>query len=143
MPQRLDLLARHHNRLLEIMSTAGPLITATSAGADLEALAFLRQEMTEALAAYQRFVHEAIYAPLAGAAQSPAGRDALALKLGCIEVQLDYDRFRQRWARRDALASWSEYRLSAAAMMKRVRDHVAQARLLSTSWAPSAAVRAA
>lgn len=138
MSQRLNLLARHHSRLLEIMGTARPLITSSAERADLVALRHLRREMVEALAAYQRFVHEEIFEPARTSGSRAARADAQELKIGCIDIQVAYDAFGIRWSRRNALESWSEYRLSSIRMMKRVRDHIRQVQSFETNWALAA-----
>lgn len=134
MSQRIDLLARHHLRLLEIIATARPMLTALSHEADLGGLRHLRREMVEALVAYQRFVHEEVFEPTMQNGSPEARRDALELKLDCIRLQQDYDAFGLRWAQRNALSSWSEYRLSAVRMMKQFRDHVLAVNDLRKGW---------
>ncbi|WHU03729.1 MULTISPECIES: hypothetical protein [unclassified Sphingomonas] len=135
MSRRLDILTRHHDRLIEIMATARTQITDSVKGADLDALRHLRREMVEALAAYQRFVHEEIYEPAQqGIGSAEARRDARALKIDCIQLQRDYDDFGLRWARRHVLENWPEYRLSANLMMKRVNDHILHVCELRKGW---------
>ncbi len=117
------------------MVTARGQITDSVKDADLEALRHLRREMVEALAAYQRFVHEEIYEPAQqGLGSADAHRDAQALKIDCIELQRDYDAFCQRWARRHVLENWPEYRLSANLMMKHVNDHILHVCELRKGW---------
>jgi len=140
MSRRLDILTRHHDRLIEIMGTARTQITDSVRDADLDALRHLRREMVEALAAYQRFVHEEIYEPAQqGVGSEEACRDARALKIDCIQLQRDYDDFCLRWARRHVLENWPEYRLSANVMMKHVNDHIAQVCELRKGWNGQAA----
>lgn len=135
MSRRLDILTRHHDRLIEIMVTVRSQITDSARDADLEALRHLRREMVEALAAYQRFVHEEIYEPAQqGIGSAEARRDAQALKIGCIQLQRDYDDFCLRWARRHVLENWPEYRLSANLMMKQVNDHILHVCELRKGW---------
>lgn len=135
MSQRLDILTRHHDRLIEIMGTARTQITDSVKDADLEALRHLRREMVEALSAYQRFVHEEIYEPAQqGVGSEEACRDARALKIDCIQLQRDYDDFCMRWARRDVLDNWPEYRLSVNLMMKQMNDHIRQVGELRKGW---------
>lgn len=136
--QRLDILSRHHDRIREIMATASQLIVGYSKDADLGALRHLRREMVEALIAYQRFVHEEIFEPsLLADEADPARRDARALKIDCIQLQRDYDDFGMRWAHRDIVDNWQEYRLSANLMMKQVRDHIAEVVELRKEWVVS------
>lgn len=140
MSRKLDILTRHHDRLIEIMATARPFITDSVEEADLEALRHLRREMVEALSAYQRFVHEEIYEPAQQGIGSPEARhDAQALKIDCIQLQRDYDDFGLRWARRHVLENWPEYRLSANRMMKQINDHILHVSELRKGWTSQAA----
>lgn len=140
MSGRLDMLARHHDRLLEIVSTARPLITEAVEDADLEGLRHLRGELVAALAAYQRFVHEEIYVTAQHAGGPPeALGDALTLKIDCIQLQSDYEDFGLRWTRCDVLENWPEYRLSAHRMIRQLEEHVAQAGGLRNGWGARAA----
>ena len=129
MVKRLDILARHHARLLDIVGTALPLITASAQDADLPGLAHLRGEMIEAMAAYQRHVHDRMSTAATDAGDPVQTRRAQAAKIGCIEIERAYQTFTNRWAHREAAHHWPEYRLSAIVMMKQVRDHVRAASL--------------
>ena len=138
--KRLDILARHHDRLREILDTVSQIIASSSADADLDALRHLRRETVEALVAYQRFVHEEIFEPsLLDAEANPARSDARALKIDCIQLQRDYDDFGMRWAHRDIVENWQEYRLSVHLMMKQIRDHMAQVVEMRKEWVVPAA----
>jgi hypothetical protein len=134
MPQRVDILQRHHLRLLEIVRTALSCLTSSVQEADVVALRHLRAEMVSALAAYQRFVHEEVYMPAILCGDADAQMDAYSIKVGCIEVQNDYEVFRQRWVHRNVAGSWAEYRLSTIRMMKQLRNHVQHATQLQERW---------
>jgi hypothetical protein len=135
MPQRLDILRRHHCRLLEIMSTGQALLTNLADDADLDALRHLRGEMNEALAAYQRFVHDAVFNATMQEQGFLARADARALKIDCIQLQADYEEFCRRWERRRVLDHWSEYRLSTVRFMQQVRDQISHVEELRKAWA--------
>lgn len=140
MPKRIDLLARHHRRLLEIMDAAFPLITATDSHADLRGLRHLRREMNEALQSYARFVGEEVYDRALLATSTGARDDALALWARCLQLQRDYEDFIARWAQQDALANWTKYRLSARRMMQHVRDHILEVAALQKRWTEEPAI---
>ncbi len=123
MPATLDLVARLHRRLLEIVGTTLPLMPSAMRDADLDGLAQLRWEMVEAMAAYRRHAEQAHTASLCcGNAAAVDVADALCR--GARGLERAYEEFRQRWAHRDAVGNWAEYRLSAIRMMKQVRNQV-------------------
>ncbi|GEM_PF-1368587 len=115
MIHRIDITARLQRRMLEIVGTALPLLTRSRADADLVGLAHLRGEMVDAIDAYCRHVE--------------AMRDAgsKGLDAGCIDLRAAYETFRARWAQRENVDHWAEYRLSAVVMMKQIRALVQQA----------------
>ena len=121
MAYRVDITARLQQRMLEIVGTALPLITRSQADADLVGLAHLRGEMVDAIDAYCRHIHG-----LRDDADAPAEwLDRLIA--GCNELRATYQSFGVRWMRRDCIAHWHEYRLSAVVMMKQVRKLVQDA----------------
>ena len=125
MAHRLDITKRLHERLLEIVRTALPLIPSVKADADLIGLAHLRSEMVEAMNAYCRHVHE-LHGDAAATAEPSRLLTARTLIEGCSSLHASYEVFRERWEHRAALDNWYEYRLSAVVMMKQVRDQVRQ-----------------
>lgn len=129
MPHRLDIASRMHERLMEIVGVALPLIASSMADADLVGLAHLREEMVEAIDRYCRYVHALRDAARAAGDGGGAARtDELAAE--CAELRAAYEGFRTRWADRTAVEHWPEYRLSAIVMMKRVRACVRRAEAL-------------
>lgn len=140
MSGRIDMLARHHDRLLEILETARPMITDAVEDANLEGLRHLRGELVEALAAYQRYVHEEIYQPAQHGVGAPEALEgARMLKIGCIQLQRDYEDFGLRWTRCEVLENWPEYRRSANRIIEQIHDHVAQVAELRGGWDTRAA----
>lgn len=123
MPHRLNLVERHHKRLLEIVSAALPLITGSARDADLIGLRYLRQETVEALASYARLVADMVD-NAEGSGDGRAAFVAGTLQARCRTIGGSYETFRGRWLERVALDNWAEYRLSAILMMKRVRDEI-------------------
>ena len=120
MRYQLDVTTRLHERLLEIVRTALPLITASVADADLIGLTHLREEMVQAMELYGRHVHR--LRDKADEAGDAAGMAAASrLVAGSTQLAAFYAAFRDRWARRQAMENWHEYRLSAIVMMKQVR----------------------
>lgn len=133
--RRLNILDRLHTRLLDIVGTALPLITASARDADFVGLAHLRMEMICAMAEYARYVQQHVVdAALAGADPEQI-RLAQEIKIGSIALQRSYQSFADRWLHRDGMANWPEYRLSAIVMMKQVRSHVRDA----SRWQPAQA----
>ena len=90
MGPRLDITGRLQRRMLEIISTALPLITKSLHDADLGGLAHLRDEMVDAIEAYR--LH----------ADRLRGREGESLCRGYAEVAAAYDGFRARWEHRRA-----------------------------------------
>ncbi|WP_374944523.1 hypothetical protein [Sphingomonas sp.] len=128
----LNILDRLHARLLDIIGTALPLITSSIADADLIGLAHLRTEMIQAIDAYTHYVHDHVL-DAAVAANDPARMQlAHEIKIGCISLEQTYRTFTSRWAHRDGMLNWPEYRLSAIVMMKQIRDQVRSA----SRWEP-------
>lgn len=123
MTNRLDITGRLHERMLDVVRAALPLITTSMAEADLAGLAHLREEMVEAIEAYCRHVREIVAMAREGG-DCHAIAHAELLTSGCAGLQSAYEAFRLRWAHRHAAESWHEYRLSAVVMMKKVRNHV-------------------
>ena len=121
MIQRVDITARLQHRLLEIVSTALPLITRSIADADLLGLAHLRGEMIHALDAY--YCHVSKLNADAGRSADECDR----LTVSCVELRAAYEAFRARWVFRNGAESWHEYRLSAVVMMKHVRSIMQEA----------------
>ena len=126
MTYRLDITARLHRQMLDVVGTALPLITSSRADADLSGLAHLRQEMVRTLEAYSVHVKS-------------LGDAALIAR--CASLEQAYQSFRARWVYRDGIEHWYEYRLSAIVMMKQVRALVQQAEAERTT-APRVAATA-
>lgn len=135
---RLDITARLHRRMLEIVGTALPLITGSHADADLIGLAHLRKDMVAAIDLYCEHV-QGLLDEARGALGSADLGEAERLARGCVSLREAYDGFRARWAHRHAADHWHEYRLSAVVMMKQVRSHVEQAESLRTASLRTAA----
>lgn len=112
MTYRLDITARLHRQLLDIVATALPLITSSRADADLIGLAYLRSEMVRKLKAY-------------GSHVSQLGDPEQIARY--TNLQHAYDAFCERWVYRDGIEHWHEYRLSVVVMMKQVRSLVQSA----------------
>lgn len=134
MTYRIDLLARHHRHLLDVIAAAHPLITERHRDADLQGLRHLRREMEEALMAYERFIREEICDRSLWSRVDDATADARALLASCIQLRSDYEQFVARWSATDAQNSWPRYRLSALCMIQQFRDHVIEAALMSKRW---------
>ena len=127
MVYRLDITARLHRRMLEIVGTALPLMAGSRDDADMIGLAHLREEMVDAMDTYCRHVH---HLRDDGRVSRTAGQ---ALVDGCTRLRAAYEAFRARWIHRDGIEHWYEYRLSAVVMMKQVRSHVQQAETVRTA----------
>lgn len=97
------------------------------ADVDLAELGRLRATIVDALGAYQSFVHREIYAPAAAGRDHAARHNAQALKISCIQLNADYERFRGRWSHRDVADHWPEYRLSARKMARQIAEHTDRA----------------
>lgn len=134
MTYRIDLLARHHRRLLDIIAAAHPLITERHHDADTNGLRHLRREMEEALMAYERFIREDICGRSVWSAVDEATGDARTLLGSCIQLRKDYERFVGRWTAAKAADNWPRYRLSVLCMIQQFRDHVLDAALMSKRW---------
>jgi hypothetical protein len=123
MTYRLDIIRRLHDQMLEIVRTGLPLITSSQADADLTGLAHLREEMVTTIDRYCRHASKLGEAALESADdQARAEADHLVEQSG--NLRASYDAFRDRWAHRDAVGNWPEYRLSAIVMMKQIRNHI-------------------
>jgi hypothetical protein len=138
MAPRLDITRRLHERLLEIVRTALPLIPGSWRDADFDALAHLREEMVAAIDLYCRHVHRLRDDAIRNGGALAVER-AEMLVAGCTSLRGAYDSFRCRWAQRAAVEHWHEYRLSAIVMMKQVRNRVQQAEAARTADWPLAA----
>lgn len=134
MIDRLNILDRLHTRLLEIVATGLPLLASSIADADLVGLAHLRGEMIAAIDSYARYVHDHVLGPAMRGDDAERLRLAHRIKVGAIQLQQSYHTFTTRWADRDGMSNWPEYRLSAIVMMKQVRDQVREA----SRWEPVA-----
>lgn len=134
MTYRINLLARHHQRLLEIIEAAHPLITTFHHDADTTGLRHLRRELEEALAAYERFIHEEICGRSMWSHSPEAHSDARALLDAAQQLRVDYETFVSKWTASNASENWARYRLSARCMIQQFRDHVLDAALMSKSW---------
>ena len=139
MPQRLNMLARHHTRLAEIAETAAHLVSRSVTKACMSDLRLLRIEMVDALGSYQSFVHHEVFEPAMKGSSAMERDIASALKVKCVELQGSYERFRMRWSHRDARLNWPEYRLSAMQMVKHVRDHIHSTAAAEKIWADGTA----
>ena len=126
MPATLDIVGRLHRQLLEIVAIALPLIPSSRRDVDLAALGHLRHEMVDAMRRYRRHAED-VHAAAYGSGDPSAIAAADMLCHGSKALGRAYDEFRARWAHREALANWPEYRLSAIRMMKLVRNQVQQA----------------
>lgn len=130
MLRRLNLLHRLHNRLLEIVTTAAPLIASTPEEADLVGLQHLRDEMVHTMSAYDRYIDEVLIAQAEASGDADLICRARAIQVGSRRLTDAYDAFRARWVGRNPLANWPEYRLSAMLMIKQLRQQV----ILSRDW---------
>lgn len=128
MLRTLDLLHRLHTRLLDIASTATPLITPTLEEADLVGLCYLRDEMVQMMAAYGRFIDEVLVPRAERSGDPELICRARAIHVGSERLINAYDRFCARWVHRDPMMNWPEYRLTAMLMIKQLREQVMQSR---------------
>lgn len=134
MAYRINLLARHHQRLLEIIDSGYPLITTQHCDADTRGLRHLRRELEEALAAYERFIHEEVCGRSLWIQTPEARIDARRLLDAAQQLRADYESFVSTWTANAALENWSRYRLSVRCMVQKFRDHVINAALMSKAW---------
>jgi len=134
MTYRIDLLARHHQRLLEIIETAYPLITASHADADTVGLRHLRREMEETLMSYERFIREDICERSLWSATDEAVQDARALLASCQLLRKDYRGFIHRWTATESATNWARYRLAIMCMIQQFRDHIIESAIMSKRW---------
>ena len=88
MPVAPLVLADHHARLREIADAALVMITKPSKPATVDVLA-LRSDMTDALRAYQRYVHNDVFAQTAHGQVYIDRHAAAALKVSCIALHAD------------------------------------------------------
>jgi hypothetical protein len=123
MTYRLDITSRLHGQMLEVVRSGLPLITNSMADADLIGLSHLRDEMVSTIDRYCR--HAARLRENAALSVDEADWDeADKLVAQSESLRASYDAFRDRWAQRDAVGNWPEYRLSAIVMMKQIRNHI-------------------
>ncbi|WP_010163429.1 hypothetical protein [Sphingomonas sp. PAMC 26617] len=106
--------------VLSVLDRARPLFNATYDEA-WPRLAEFRVELTARMRDFQRYKHEVIFDPII---RGNVGDRAIvvALKSDCIALGIQYDSFRQQWAKADVQANWPQYRLSAISMMTKIRE---------------------
>lgn len=132
MVNRLDITARLQRRIVEISSTAIPLIAKRQDEADLVGLNHLRGELMAAVGAYVRHIHR-----LGIEVKEPSAEIEL-LASRCLALRVAYRDFRRRWIYRDGMDHWHEYRLSASVLMKQIRA-LTEPRNSAINFLPSAA----
>lgn len=136
----LDQFDRLHGDVLSLLDRARPLLDGRDAGS-WSALAPFRAELGAALQALQIYKHHEIFDPIIAEGGS---RTAIAkqLKVECIQLGLEYETYKRTWVSADIDARWPEYRLAGLAMMRQIRERMAEQhkaiRLLYESPAPSA-----
>lgn len=110
----------HQRAVLSVLDRARPLFNATYDEA-WPRLAEFRVDLTAQMRDFQRYKHEVIFDPII---RGNVGDKAIAveLKSECIALGIQYDSFRQQWAKADVQANWPQYRLSAISMMTKVRE---------------------
>jgi len=106
--------------VLSVLDRARPLFNATYEEAWAQ-LAEFRVELTARMRGFQRYKHEVIFDPLIKGNHGDRAI-ATALKSDCIALGIQYDSFRQQWAKADVQANWPQYRLSAISMMTKIRE---------------------
>ena len=134
MPIRIDLLDRYQRRMMDIVGMALPLIASRQSDADMIGLKYLRREMIETLASYDRLIHEMTKAAVARCDDREQLR-VYELREHCSSMRETYDAFHTHWVERQVLENWAEYRLSAIVTMKRIRNDVVASRELDASFA--------
>ena len=119
----LEEYHRRRNRILALLDHARPLMKGTYAQA-WPALAQYREELTVAMQDLQQYKHAAIFDPIIAAGRSDRAM-VEALKTDCIMLSMEYQTYRQRWAKIDIQARWPEYLLAAISMMATIRKGLA------------------
>lgn len=99
--------------------------------AGLAELAERRLEMAAALSGYAKFVHCAIYAPLATAGTFAEATAAKALKVESICLVEEFRAFTSRWQFADLASAWLEYQPEASDFRQRIRCHLDRVTSLS------------
>lgn len=120
----LDQFHRLHTEVLTLLDRAKPCLNGRDAGAGLVLTPF-RTELTAALHALEAFAQRELFAPLldAGAAEPAI---VCALKAEYIKLGFDYQAYQRKWARADIDAHWVEYRLASLAMLRQMRERMAE-----------------
>ncbi len=120
----LDHFHRLHNDVLGLLDRARPHLNGRDAGS-WTALAPFRDELGAALQALQVYKHREIFEPilLEGGERAVIAKQ---LKVACIQLGLDYQAYKREWVSADIDARWAEYRLAGLAMMRQIRERMAE-----------------
>lgn len=120
----LDHFHRLHNDVITLLDRARPHLNGRDAGS-WAALAPFRGELGAALQALQVYKHREIFEPIV---MEGGERAVIAkqLKVACIQLGLDYETYKRTWVTADIDARWAEYRLAGLAMMRQIRERMAE-----------------
>ena len=119
----LDQLRRHQGSALEVLSRGVRCLE----GGKAELLASsdeLRQQMGEALGAYQVFKHEMIFDPAIASADPERVALARRMKVACIRAGEVFRAHMGRWSAEQINTDWENYRPAARLTVKQLRRHI-------------------
>ena len=128
MLRKLNLLHRLHARLIEIVSTAAPLISSTLEEADLIGLEYLRDELFQTLCTYALYIDRFVIDRAERSADGEIIGRARSIRDGSKHLILIYEEFCRNWVHRDPMINWPEYRLSSMVFIKHIREQVSHSR---------------
>ena len=120
----LERLHGHQSEILSIMSGAEPLLS-DPAKRDVAALARARWNLVRALTAYQLFKRHEVFDPLLAKARPADAYRLLRMRRACTDLGDAFRGHVQKWSGRNVDAESAAYQSDAAAMLARIRAHVA------------------
>lgn len=121
-------LATYHEQMTAAVERGEALLKAGPPGVNVAELSPIRLQMAQIITSYQLFVHREVFEPLIRSGNAGWAEKARALKTDCILLAEDFRAFVRVWATKDAVAHWDEYRPAAAAILGRIRAHIAAVR---------------
>lgn len=133
--QRDILLARldeHQAKALAVIRR-GDVLLAPGAEPDPGLLSRLRWELTRILAAYKAFKHHELFNPIIRNGSPDKARLAEQMKGECEAMGAEFLEHVARCTNLDIAAHWSSYRPAVAALMAKVKAHMARERWVADS----------
>lgn len=121
------MLERYLEEMLAITSDAERHLRSAEPRGIAE-LGQVRARMTQAMSAYQIYVHREVFEPASRDGSPDEIARARALKIECVMLSEEYRAFARHWAIDDIAATWPRYQPAALDWNRRVERHVGMIR---------------